>query len=341
MVEAPTGASARTSTLPPPSRALRALITLSPLPLPLLHISYRMDYSKFVAAHRAAGADITVAALPCNEKNASAFGVMKIDEVGRIVEFAEKPSGDALRAMRVDTTVLGLDAARAKEAPYIASMGIYVAKASAIRDLLSKDFPDANDFGSEVIPGAKDMGMHVQAYAYDGYWEDIGTVEAFYEANLALTDKQPAFSFYDRGAPIYTMSRFLPPSKVQDAFIEGSMLGDGCVVKAGSRVTHSVVGLRSLIGRGCVVEDTLLMGSDYYETLEDCALVPGCLPMGLGDGVVVRKAIIDKNARVGAGCQLVNKAGVQESNREEDGWVIRDGILVVIKDSLIPAGTII
>jgi len=118
-----------------------------------------MDYSKFVAAHRAAGADITVAALPCNEKNASAFGVMKIDEVGRIVEFAEKPSGDALRAMRVDTTVLGLDAARAKEAPYIASMGIYVAKASAIRDLLSKDFPDANDFGSEVIPGAKDMCM--------------------------------------------------------------------------------------------------------------------------------------------------------------------------------------
>ena len=300
-----------------------------------------MDYADVVAKHRAAGADITVAALPCEETLASSFGVMKIDADGRITDFAEKPQGDALRAMRVDTTVLGLDAERAAAAPYIASMGIYVAKASAIRDLLSTHFPTANDFGSEVIPGAKDMGMHVHAYAYDGYWEDIGTVAAFYEANLALTDVKPKFSFYDRDAPIYTMSRFLPPSKVQDSTVTRTILGDGCVIRAGCTVEHSVVGLRALVGAGCTVRDTLIMGADYYETLEECVYVQGCLPIGLGAGTTVQRAIVDKKARIGAGCRITNDAGVQEANREDDGWVIRDGIIVVIKDAVIPDGTVI
>ncbi|CAL5227653.1 g10659 [Coccomyxa viridis] len=303
---------------------------------------YRMNYQDFVLKHRKTGADITVAALPSNEKNAQAFGLMKIDDNGRIIDFAEKPKGDALRAMRVDTTILGLDAERAKEEPYIASMGIYVAKASAIRELLLTHFPEANDFGSEVIPGAKDMGMHIQAYLYDGYWEDIGTVEAFYEANLALTDSpKPKFSFYDRDAPIYTMSRFLPPSKVQGSEINRSILGDGCVVRAGSRIDHSVIGLRTLINENCIVEDALIMGADYYETLEECALVPGCLPMGLGANTHVRKCIIDKNARIGSNCKIINTANVQEANKEEDGYVIKDGIVVVIKSSVFPDGTII
>lgn len=304
---------------------------------------YRMDYAAIVAAHRAAGADITVAALPCEEKDAEAFGVMKIDGSGRIIEFAEKVKGDALRAMRVDTSVLGIDAKRAAEAPYIASMGIYVAKASAIRELLSNAFPSANDFGSEVIPGATAAGMHVQAYAYDGYWEDIGTIQAFYDANLALTEApDPKFSFYDRDAPIYTMSRFLPPSKVgSGSSIERSILGDGCVVRSGCKIAHSVVGLRSLIGANCEVTDTLMMGSDYYETLDECVNVRGCLPMGLGDGCVVRRAIIDKNARIGENVQIVNKANVQEANKKEDGYVIKDGIVIVIKDSVIAPGTVI
>mmetsp|Transcript_3402 Transcript_3402/g.8454 ORF Transcript_3402/g.8454 Transcript_3402/m.8454 type:complete len:510 (-) Transcript_3402:684-2213(-) len=303
---------------------------------------YRMDYREFVKKHRETGSAITIAALPCAEKEASSFGLMKIDDSGRVVEFAEKPKGDKLTAMKVDTTILGVDAETAKAKPYIASMGIYVMSAKALKELLMTKFPDANDFGNEVIPGAKDAGMKVQAHVFNGYWEDIGTVEAFYNANLSLANPATAqFSFYDRDAPIYTMSRFLPPSKILDAEVVHSIIGDGCVVKAGSKVHGSVVGIRSLIGSDCVVQDSLIMGSDYYETLEECEYVPGCLPMGLGDGTIVRRAIVDKNARIGPKCQIINKGGVKEANKEEQGFVIKDGIVVVIKDSIIPAGTII
>ncbi|KAG2448228.1 hypothetical protein HYH02_006813 [Chlamydomonas schloesseri] len=303
---------------------------------------YRMDYRDFVRKHRDSGAAITIAALPCAEKEASAFGLMKIDDAGRVVEFAEKPKGEALTKMRVDTSILGVDPATAAAKPYIASMGIYVMSAKALRELLLNRMPGANDFGNEVIPGAKDAGFKVQAYAFKGYWEDIGTVEAFYNANLALADPEKAqFSFYDKDAPIYTMSRFLPPSKVLDCDVSMSIIGDGCVIKAGSKISNSIIGIRSLIGSDCIIDSAMMMGSDYYETLEECEYVPGCLPMGVGDGSIVRKAIVDKNARIGPKCQIINKDGVKEANREEQGFVIKDGIVVVIKDSHIPAGTII
>ena len=303
---------------------------------------YRMDYSQFVLAHRQAGADITVAALPCAEKEAEAFGLMKIDDSGKIIEFAEKPKGDALRAMQVDTTVLGLDAEQAKEKPYIASMGIYVCKASALNELLGKHFQSEHDFGNDIIPGAKDMGMRVQAHLYDGYWEDIGTVKAFYDANLALTDTpNPAFSFYDKDAPIYTMSRFLPPSKVLDATIERSIIGDGCVIESGSSVIHSVIGLRSRIGKDCKIEDSLLMGSDFYEQAGECDVYSDCLPIGVGRGTEIKGAIVDKNARIGRHCRIVNVDNVQEAMREDEGYVIRDGVIVITKDATIPDGTII
>jgi carbonic anhydrase/acetyltransferase-like protein (isoleucine patch superfamily) len=158
-----------------------------------------------------------------------------------------------------------------------------VINAAALKELLTDKMPTANDFGNEVIPGAKDAGYKVQAYAFQGYWEDIGTIEAFYKANLALVDPhKPNFSFYDREAPIYTMSRFLPPSKIVDAEISNCIIGDGSLIKAGSKVTRSVVGLRSLINEDCTIAETMLMGSDYYETLDECEFVPGCLPMGVG-----------------------------------------------------------
>jgi glucose-1-phosphate adenylyltransferase len=166
---------------------------------------------------------------------------------------------------QVDTTVLGLDADRAKEMPYIASMGIYVVSKEAMISLLRDHFPDANDFGSEVIPGATKLGRKVQAYLYDGYWEDIGTIEAFYNANLGITKKPvPDFSFYDRSAPIYTQARFLPPSMMLDADVMDSVIGEGCVIK-NCKIYHSVVGLRSWVAEGAVIQDALLMGSDYYE----------------------------------------------------------------------------
>lgn len=303
---------------------------------------YRMDYRDFVKKHKESNADITIAALPCAEKEASSFGLMKIDNEGIVVEFAEKPKGEALLKMKVDTSILGVDPVLAKQKPFIASMGIYVMKASVLKDLLINRLPDANDFGHEVIPGAKAAGMKVQTFAFEGYWEDIGTVEAFYNANLALTNPETAqFSFYDKKAPIYTMSRFLPPSKILDAQITTSIIGDGCVIKSGSVVDGCVVGIRSLIGHDCKIEKSLIMGSDYYETVEECEFVPGCLPMGVGDNTTIRRAIIDKNARIGENCQIINKDGVKEANREDQGYVIKDGIIVVIKDAVIASGTII
>ncbi|XP_023929758.2 glucose-1-phosphate adenylyltransferase small subunit 1, chloroplastic [Quercus suber] len=304
---------------------------------------YRMDYEKFIQAHRETDADITVAALPMDEKRATAFGLMKIDEEGRIVEFAEKPKGEQLKAMRVDTTILGLDDERAKEMPYIASMGIYVVSKDVMLDLLREKFPGANDFGSEVIPGATSIGMRVQAYLYDGYWEDIGTIEAFYNANLGITKKPvPDFSFYDRSSPIYTQPRYLPPSKMLDADVTDSVIGEGCVIK-NCKIHHSVVGLRSCISEGAIIEDTLLMGADYYETAADRRFLAakGSVPIGIGKNSHIKRAIIDKNARIGDNVKILNSDNVQEAARETDGYFIKSGIVTIIKDALIPGGTLI
>jgi glucose-1-phosphate adenylyltransferase len=302
---------------------------------------YRMDYSKFVHAHRTSGADVTIAACSCDDSRASSFGLMKINETGRIIEFAEKPSGRELDAMKVDTTVLGLDPETAKAKPYIASLGIYMMKADKLKELLHNHYPEANDFGSEVIPGANKLGAHVQAYLFNGYWMDIGTIESFYHANLGMCGADPVFSFYNIDAPIFTASRFLPPSKILDAELSTSILGDGCVIKPGSKIIRSVIGLRSLVGDNCIVENSLLMGADYYETLQECETVPGCLPIGLGPNTHIKRSIIDKNVRIGANVKLINKEGVNEANLEDRGFIIKDGILVVVKDTIIPSGTCI
>lgn len=222
-------------------------------------------------------------------------------------------------------------------------MGIYVCKASTLKVMLQQKFSKQHDFGSDIIPGAKDLGAKVQAHLFKGYWEDIGTVRAFYESNLALTDSpNPNFSFYDKDAPIYTMSRFLPPSKVMGADVERSILGDGCIVEPDTRIFHSVIGLRSIIREGCVIEDSMLMGADYYEQYEECEAFQDCLPLGVGKGTHIRGAIVDKNARIGKFCKIINSEGIQESFVTEDsGWVIRDGVVVVIKDCNIPDGTVI
>ncbi|XP_009151631.1 glucose-1-phosphate adenylyltransferase small subunit, chloroplastic [Brassica rapa] len=304
---------------------------------------YRMDYEKFIQAHRETDADITVAALPMDEERATAFGLMKIDEEGRIVEFAEKPKGEQLKGMKVDTTILGLDDKRAKEMPYIASMGIYVVSKDVMLELLRNKFPGANDFGSEVIPGATSLGLRVQAYLYDGYWEDIGTIEAFYNANLGITKKPvPDFSFYDRSAPIYTQPRYLPPSKMLDADVTDSVIGEGCVIK-NCKIHHSVVGLRSCISEGAIIEDSLLMGADYYETASEKSLLTakGSVPIGIGKNSHIKRAIIDKNARIGDNVKIINSDNVQEAARETEGYFIKSGIVTVIKDALIPTGTLI
>ena len=303
---------------------------------------YRMDYRDFVQRHIDTGADITLSVLPVDEKRASAFGLMKIDEsTGRIIDFSEKPKGEALKQMAVDTSSLGLSPEEAAESPYIASMGIYVFKKDVLFKLL-KDAPDQTDFGKEVIPGAA-KDHNVQAYLFNDYWEDIGTIEAFFEANLALTQQpQPAFSFYDENAPIYTRSRYLPPSKMLDCQITESIIAEGCILKE-CRIDHSVLGLRSRVESGSLVEDTMLMGSDFYQPFAErqYGLEKGSVPIGIGNNTTIRRAIVDKNARIGRHVQIINKDHVQEAEREEDGFYIRGGITVILKNAVIQDGTII
>ena len=302
---------------------------------------YRMDYSEYVQAHRDSGADVTLSVVPIGYKTASSFGLMKVDESNRIVEFSEKPKGEALEAMKVDTTAMGLDPEQAKEKPFIASMGIYVFKKQVLIDLLRK-YPDQTDFGKEIIPSSA-RDYDVKAYLYKGYWEDIGTIEAFYESNIALTKQpDPSFSFYQKDAPIYTRSRYLPPSKLQDCQITESIISEGCILK-NCKVHKSVVGLRQRIEADCTIDSALLMGSDFYEEKAESPERPdeNKVPIGIGKGSTIRRAIIDKNARIGRNVQIINKDNVEESERESEGYYIRSGIVVVLKNATIPDGTII
>ncbi|NJN31036.1 MAG: glucose-1-phosphate adenylyltransferase [Synechococcales cyanobacterium RM1_1_8] len=302
---------------------------------------YRMDYSKFIDHHRETGADVTLSVVPIDEQRASDFGLMKIDDNGRVIDFSEKPKGEALKAMAVDTASLGLDPEAAKLKPYIASMGIYVFKRQVLLDLLNK-YADQTDFGKEIIPSAA-ADYNLQAYLFDGYWEDIGTIQAFYEANLALTQQpSPPFSFYDEKAPIYTRSRFLPASKMWDCQITESMVSEGCILKE-CRIHHSVLGVRSRIGSGSVVQDSMVMGCDYYQSPSGRGQgADGVqVPLGIGENTTIRGAIIDKNACIGNDVQIINRDRVQEAQREEEGFYIRSGIIVVQKNAVIPDGTLI
>jgi glucose-1-phosphate adenylyltransferase len=303
-----------------------------------------MDYREFVKRHRDTNADITLSVLPMDDERASDFGLMKLDDAtGRVTSFSEKPKGDELRSMQVDTQKLGLTPEEAERSPYIASMGIYVFKRDVLIKLLNQN-PEQTDFGKEIIPNAA-QDHNIQAYLCNEYWEDIGTIKAFYDANLALTQQpRPPFSFYDEQAPIYTRSRNLPPSKFLDAQVTESIVGEGCILKK-CRVHHSVLGVRSRISQGCVVEDSLIMGADYYESHSETASASlagnNYIPIGIGEGSIIRGAIIDKNAHIGAGVQIVNKERVQEADRENLGYIIRSGIVVVVKGAIIPDGTII
>ncbi|MEH2260142.1 glucose-1-phosphate adenylyltransferase [Nostoc sp.] len=302
---------------------------------------YRMDYRQFIQRHRETGADITLSVIPIDERRASDFGLMKIDDSGRVIDFSEKPKGEALLQMQVDTSVLGLSKEQAQQQPYIASMGIYVFKKEVLFKLLREGI-ERTDFGKEIIPDAS-KDYNVQAYLFDDYWEDIGTIEAFYHANLALTQQpQPPFSFYDEKAPIYTRARYLPPSKLLDCQVTESIIGEGCILK-NCRIQHSVLGVRSRIESGCVIEESLLMGADFYQAFVErqCNVEKGDIPVGIGTDSIIRGAIIDKNASIGHDVKIINKDNVQEADRESQGFYIRSGIVVVLKNAVIPDGTII
>ncbi len=301
---------------------------------------YRMDYRDFLARHYETSADVTVSVIPCDAQSASEFGLLKTDPEGRIIEFKEKPKGEDLLAMQVDTKNMGLNAEEAMRRPFLASMGIYVFKYDKLEGLLAQD-PNWFDFGREIIPAAI-RTENVQAFMFDGYWEDIGTIAAFYRANLDLTSKIPKFNLFDAEAPVYTRARYLPPSKIEDTEIGDSIISDGCII-TGARIINCVVGLRSRISQGVQIESSFVMGADYYQTIDDMhADLERDFPrVGIGEGAVIKRAIIDKNARIGKGARLVNEAGVVEANGEGGSYFIRDGIIMVPKNALIKDGTVI
>jgi glucose-1-phosphate adenylyltransferase len=301
---------------------------------------YRMDYRHFLERHEQSGADVTVSVIPCEARAASEFGLLKTDESGRIIEFKEKPKGDDLLSMQVDTTKLGLDANEAQRRPFLASMGIYVFKYDMLERLLAED-PKSVDFGKEIIPVAINT-HHVQAYMFDGYWEDIGTIGAFFRANLDLTSKIPKFNLFDAEAPVYTRARYLPPSKIEETEINDSIVSDGCIIN-GAKVTNSVVGVRSRISKSVQMESAYVMGADFYQTFDEMRidLSRGVPRVGIGEGTLVKRAIIDKNARIGKNARLLNEAGVVEVDGPGGAYFIRDGIIIVPKNAVISDGTVI
>ena len=285
---------------------------------------YRMDYDQVLIDHLGHGADVTLSVLPCTEAEIAGFGAVRVDDEGRVVEFREKPATPEARAGMEVPSHLRLD----PEKPYLGSMGIYLFNEKVLRECLESD---ATDFGRDVLPAGVDR-LHVQAHLFHGYWRDIGTIRAFYETHMDLVRPSPPFDFYDPEWRIYTRPRYLPGSRIRQSRIDRSIVAAGCVV-ADSDIEESIVGLRA-IAWGATVRRTLLMGVD--ETYPDRTGAP---PIGIGRGSRIENAIIDKNARIGRDVQLVNTQGVSEA--EGDGWVIREGIIVVPKNGVVPDGTVV
>ncbi len=301
---------------------------------------YRMDYRKFLKRHLDTSADMTISVHPCRPDEAGEFGLLKTDSAGKIVEFREKPKGDVLESMRVDTTNFGLTAEEAENRPFLASMGIYVFNYDRLVELLQADNSWV-DFGREIIPAAI-KEYNVQGHLFNDYWEDIGTIRAFYEANLDLAAPLPKFNFFDASAPIYTRSRYLPPSKMHGCDIDNSMLSEGCILN-GVHVRNSIIGLRSRIDNGVDIQDSIVMGSDYFESFAEIRnnIANNTPHIGIGENSVIRRAIIDKNVRIGKNVKLLNQDGAENRDADDRSFYIRDGIIIIPKNAVIADGTVI
>lgn len=294
---------------------------------------YSMRMAEFVGHHREVDADVTIGVKPVPRERAPGLGIMRVDGTGRIVEFVEKPKDpDVLDRLTLDAETiaeLGLDAA---PGTLLASMGIYVFRSGPLRSLLQAD-ESQTDFGKEIIPAA--IGeAEVHAFLYDGYWRDIGTIPAFHEANIELTLPDPPLNLYHRDYPIYTHARFLPGVKLKDCRVQDSVLCEGSVLR-GARITRSVVGLRSMIRQGTVLEECVVMSSSARHLTNEGR----DLPFGIGHDCHIRNAIVDSGARIGDGSKLLNEDGVQEA--DGDFYSIRGGVIVVPAMATVPPGTVI
>lgn len=295
---------------------------------------YRMDYQAILGQHQASGADLTIACIPVNHEAASSFGIMETDPSLRITRFVEKPKEHSiLEALKIKPSLLAQLGEKPDEALYLASMGIYVFNRKVLIDCLNNQFPD---FGKHVIPAA--ITTHdVRAFIFRGYWEDIGTIRSFFNANLQLTDPTPSYSFYDPGAPIYTHPHFLPTSIIEEAVIRRAIISDGCKIYA-AKIERSVIGIRSMIRAGTSLKNTIMMGADFYES-EYQETSESIYPLGIGSHCHIENAIIDKNARIGNHVTITPHG--KEKDFEGPGFEVRDGIVIILKNAIIPSGTAI
>jgi len=290
---------------------------------------YRMDYRLLVESHRASNADITLAVLPSSEADISGFGAVRVDDSGRIVEFREKPATASQReGMRAPAHLLE-KCGVGDDRPYLASMGVYLFDLGVLRESLKSS---AIDFGRDVLTAAV-KSSRLQAHFFDGYWRDIGTIRSFFDAHMDLVGESAQFDFHDPDWTIYTHPRYLPGARLHRATFDHSLLADVGIVKD-STIVDSVIGVRSVI-RGAEIHRSLIMGVD--EDIPEAP--PGAPPVGIGPGSEIRNAIVDKNARIGRNVRILNSAGAEEA--EGEGWVIRDGLVVVPKNAIIPDGTVI
>ncbi len=292
---------------------------------------YRQDFRDMIAQHIADDADITISCKMVSEEQAPQLGILGIDETRRIRWFREKPVPEELPKLRMPEEALRLAGLDASQTPFLASMGTYLFRRSVLTEVLAEN--PSHDFGKQIIPWSLDRYV-VKAYLFHGYWEDIGTVRSFYQANIDLLKDSPPFDFYDPESPIFSHARLLPCSRIVDASLERAMVAEGCTIEK-ARIRNSIIGIRSVIREGTVIEDSIVMGADYIESHPK----PGVPPLGIGPNCIIRGAIIDKNVRIGANCQIVNATGAQHLNGEHA--CIRDGIIVVLRNAVIPPNTII
>jgi glucose-1-phosphate adenylyltransferase len=296
---------------------------------------YQMDFDKMIDNHVNSKADISIATIPVGPQEATEFGILKKSEGNVITSFIEKPKKEVLKEWESDTG----DAMNALSRKYLASMGIYIFGRKVLYDLLQEAAKDATDFGKEIIPYSISK-YQVVSFQYDGYWTDIGNISSFFEANLALTQDMPEFNLFDNTKAVYTRARMLPPAKISGSTLEKTIIAEGCIINA-SRIENSVIGIRTRIGYGTTVVSCYIMGTDFYETLEDMnsSVERGIPKLGIGERCYIKNAIIDKNCRIGNDVRI--NGGKHLSNSDHSLYTIKDGIVVVKKGAVLPDGFVI
>ena len=293
---------------------------------------YQMDFKAMINEHIRKNADISIATIPVNAKDATDFGILKTDDENFISSFIEKPKAELLPEWTSETS----NEMKSVGRNYLASMGIYIFN----RDLLIKmlgENPDEKDFGKEIIPRSLNHSK-VLSYQYEGYWTDIGNISSFFDANLGLTDELPKFNMFDSAHTIFTRARMLPPSKVSGTTLERTVIAEGCIVQA-SRIERAILGIRSRIGKGTTIVNSYIMGSDHYETLIDIQeqTNAGQPLIGIGDRCYINNAIVDKNCRIGNDVSI--NGGSHLTEGDYGFYVVKEGIVVVKKGAIIPNGT--